>query len=145
MTVTPPSGPEQTPDPAARPKRRSFTAEYKLAILTAYEAAPEGAKGAVLRREGLYSSHLLEWRAARDAGALGALTDRRASPLRPKRSPEATRADKLRRDNERLAAELERTRTALDIMGKAHALLQMLAESAESPTPTSSSMRHLRN
>ncbi len=139
MTVIPFSESGQTPDPAARPKRRSFTAEYKLAIVAAYEAAPEGSKGAVLRREGLYSSHVREWQAARDAGALGALTDQRTSPVRPKRSPETIEADKLRRDNERLAAELAKTRTALEIMGKAHALLDMLAESAESSMPTTSS------
>jgi transposase-like protein len=54
-----------------RPKRRRFTAEYKLAIVAEYEALTDpGAKGALLRREGLYSSHIVEWRRARDAGAL---------------------------------------------------------------------------
>jgi hypothetical protein len=52
-----------------RARRRSFTAKYKLEVLAAYDAAPEGAKGAILRREGLYSSHLVDWRRARDAGA----------------------------------------------------------------------------
>ncbi|MFC7585797.1 hypothetical protein ACFQYP_20160 [Nonomuraea antimicrobica] len=52
-----------------RPKRRSFTPEYKLAMVEAYDAATEpGAKGALLRREGLYHSHIIEWRKARDAG-----------------------------------------------------------------------------
>ena len=50
-------------DPAARPRRRSFSPEYKLAILEAYDRLEEpGAKGALLRREGLYSSHIVEWR-----------------------------------------------------------------------------------
>ena len=58
-------------DPAARPTRRRFSAEYKLAILAEYERITDpGATGALLRREGLYSSHLVEWRRARDAGAL---------------------------------------------------------------------------
>ena len=59
------------PDPAARPRRRSFTAEYKARILDEYDALPAGSteRGALLRREGLYTSHIAEWRKARDAGA----------------------------------------------------------------------------
>ena len=60
---------------ADRPRRRAFTAEYKAAILAEYDALAEpGARGALLRREGLYSSHLTEWRRARDVGALAGLT-----------------------------------------------------------------------
>src|SRR3974377_2205123 len=58
-------------DPAARPRRRRFDPEYKLEILRRYDELPEGEKGGLLRREGLYSSHIVEWRRARDAGALG--------------------------------------------------------------------------
>jgi transposase-like protein len=50
--------------------RRVFSPEYKLAMLAEYENAPNGQKGAILRREGLYSSHIIEWTRARDAGAL---------------------------------------------------------------------------
>ena len=115
-------------DPAARPTRRTFTADQKLAILAAYDEATEsGAKGALLRREGIYSSPMTEWRKARDAGSLAALG---AKP-RGARSAEARDADRLRRKNERLEAELKKTRTALDIVGKAHALLEMLSESAD--------------
>jgi len=60
-------------DRAARPQRRRFTAEYKQQILTEYEATPDGEKGSGLRREGLYSSQITEWRQAWDAGALGGL------------------------------------------------------------------------
>ena len=58
------------PDPEVpeRARRRTFTAAYKQEILAAYEAAPDGEKGAMLRREGLYSSLISEWRRARDAG-----------------------------------------------------------------------------
>ena len=63
-------------DPAARPRRRQFSAEYKLAVLAEYDAAPDGEKGSILRREGLYSSHVTEWRRARDVGAAGALESR---------------------------------------------------------------------
>jgi hypothetical protein len=66
---------ERHPDPEvpARARRRTFTAQYKQEILAAYEAAPGGEKGAILRREGLYSSLITEWRRARDAGALAGL------------------------------------------------------------------------
>ena len=120
-------------DPAARPRRRAFTAEYKLAILAEYDAAPEGEKGSILRREGLYSSHVTEWRRARDVGALGALETRtRVS----KRHPAEAELEKLRRRHERTEAELARTRLALDIMGKASALLESLAESADTDRPS---------
>ena len=115
-------------DPAAPPTRRTFTPDQKLAILAAYDEATElGAKGALLRREGIYSSQITEWKKAREAGSLAALG---AKP-RGVRSTDAKEADRLRKKNERLEAELKRTRTALDIVGKAHALLEMLSESAD--------------
>jgi transposase len=61
------------PEVPERARRRTFTAQYKLEIVAAYDAAPDGEKGALLRREGLYSSHIVEWRRARDAGALAGL------------------------------------------------------------------------
>lgn len=115
-------------DPAARPKRRVFTAEYKLAVLAEYEAAADGVKGSILRREGLYNSHVTEWRKARDAGALGALTTRTRTA---KAHPAEVELEKLRRRHERTEAELARTRLALELLGKASALLESLAESAE--------------
>jgi transposase-like protein len=62
------SGPRADDGPSPRPSRRSFSPEYKLGIVAEYEAAPNGEKGAILRREGLYSSHVIEWTRARDAG-----------------------------------------------------------------------------
>ena len=87
-------------NPAAKPKRRRFNAEYKLAILEEYEALSDpGAKGALLRREGLYSSHLVEWRRSRDLGALREL----APKSRPaKRTPEQVELDRARRRIETL-------------------------------------------
>jgi transposase len=122
------------PDPAARPRRRSFSAEYKEGILAEYDALPPGSteRGALLRREGLYTSHIAEWRKARDAGARGGL----APKLKPRRSPEQVELERLRRKTERLEAELERTETALEITGKVHALLEQLSESA-APDPKS--------
>ncbi|WP_200216906.1 hypothetical protein [Micromonospora coerulea] len=102
-----------------------------------YEAAKASGEGAaILRREGLYHSHILEWRAARDAGALTALGSRK-SPVgaNRQRSAEAAELERLRRRNERLEADLARTKTALEIMGKAHALLETLSESADDTSP----------
>ncbi len=115
-------------DPAALPRRRRFTAEYKQKILAEYEAAPDGEKGSVLRREGLYSSQIAEWRQTRDAGALGGLETR---TRQPKRQAAEVELEKLKRRHERTEAELARTRLALEIMGKASALLESLAESAD--------------
>jgi transposase-like protein len=118
------------PDPAARPRRRTFTAEYKERILDEYDAFPLGSseRGALLRREGLYTSHIAEWRKARDVGAREGL----APKAKPRRSPEQVELERLRRKAERLEAELERTKTALEITGKVHALLEQLSESADS-------------
>ena len=122
------------PDPAARPRRRSFTAEYKARIIDEYDALAVGSseRGALLRREGLYSSHLAEWRKARNAGAQHGL----APKSRVKRSAEQVELERLRRRNDRLEAELAKTRSALDVMGKLHALLEGLSESADTD-PTS--------
>jgi transposase len=120
------------PDPAARPRRRSFTAEYKAAIVQEYDALAAGSpeRGALLRREALYSSHISEWRRAMDAGALDGL----AAKPRQRRSPEQIELEKLRTKTERLEAELERKKVALEIMGKAQELLEMLSESSATAT-----------
>jgi len=111
-----------------KPRRRSFSAEYKLAVLEQYDACVgDGDKGALLRREGLYSSHVVEWRRARDAAAIEGLSPRLRQS---KTTPEAAALTKANRRIERLEDELARHRLALDIAGKAHALLEMLAESA---------------
>ena len=116
-------------DPAARPTRRSFTAEYKAEILAEYDSHPKGSpeRGAILRREGLYSSHISEWRKQAEAGAREGL----ARKSKKRRSREELELEKLRRQNERLTAELEKTKTALEITGKVHALLEQLSESAD--------------
>lgn len=117
-------------DPAPRPKRRTFTAAEKLAHLDAYDALEKGSpeRGAYVRREGLYSSHLSEWRKQRDRGAL---TVSSASKRPAKRTAEQIELDKLRKRNEALEKELARTTTALEITGKVHALLEQLSESAD--------------
>ena len=146
MTMTSPLGPvgvdngrvaepESEPDPAARPQRRSFTPEYKAAIVAEYDALERGSpeRGALLRREGLYTSHISEWRRQRDAGGLAGLA---SQPRRSGKSAEQRELEKLRRRNAQLEGELERTKLALDITGKAHALLAQLSESADIDPPS---------
>jgi transposase len=121
-----------------KPRRRSFTAEYKLAIVAEYDACSgDGDKGALLRREGLYSSHIVEWRRARDNAARDGLE----RPRPAKASPDATALLKANRRIARLEGELAKHKLALEISGKAHALLEMLAESAtdDDATPGSGS------
>lgn len=116
---------------AGQPKRRTFPAAYKTRIVDEYDQLATGReRGALLRREGLYSSHISEWRKLRDAGAADGLKEK--STGRPSRSTETMENERLRKENEKLTAELTRTKAALEIMGKAHALLELLSESADS-------------
>jgi len=82
----------------------------------------------LLRREGLYSSHIIEWRRSRDAGALAGMAEK---PRRPARGQADREAERLRAENERLRAELAKTKAALEVVGKAHALLGLISESAD--------------
>ena len=108
------------------PKRRAFTAAYKARILREYDQAESpGERGALLRREGLYTSHISQWRNSRDTGAENGLEERPAG--RPARSAESAEIEKLRTENEKLTAELARTKAALEVVGKAHALLDSVA------------------
>jgi transposase len=133
-----PRTPASAGDPAPRPTRRTFSPEYKLAMVAEYENATNGEKGAILRREGLYSSHIVEWTRARDAGVLtGGSAESPGPAKRPRRSAEQVELEKLRRRNEKLESDLKKTRMALDIMGK-HALLEELSESTDDEPPKTS-------
>jgi transposase-like protein len=127
----------ERPDPEVpeRARRRTFTAKYKLEILAAYDAAPDGEKGALLRREGLYSSHIVAWRKARDAGALAGLAVARG---RRRRDPQAEQIARLEQENRQLEQELAKTRFVVEVQAKLHALLERLSESAE---PENGSMK----
>lgn len=120
------------PDPEIpeKAKRRRFSAKYKLAILEEYDRLSEpGAKGALLRREGLYSSHIVEWRRARDFGALAELGKPRGRKRR--RSAEGVELERFRRRNERLESQLAKARLVIEVQGKVSALLEAISESAE--------------
>jgi transposase len=127
---------------SSQPKRRAFTAAYKLAVIEKYDAATgPGAKGALLRGEGLYDSHISYWRKARDSGALkspAAAVPADGIPVAGHKGRPGAEAEieRLRKRLAKAEAKLGQTRAALDIMGKAFALLEMLSESADSAPPS---------
>lgn len=114
------------PDPevVGKAKRRTFTVEYKQRILEEAEtaAATRGGVGALLRQEGLYSSHLVTWRRERDRGIREALTPQKRGP-RSKRDPREEENQTLRRQNARLTEELRKAHIIIDFQKKVAALL----------------------
>jgi transposase-like protein len=113
------------PDPevVAQAKRRRFTAEYKLRILQEVDAAKgSGGIGAVLRREGLYSSLLKTWRREREAGVRQALSPHKRGP-KSKYDPVVEENQQLRRENQRLVEELRKADIVIDVQKKVAALL----------------------
>ena len=128
---------QERPDPEVpeKARRRSFTAQYKLDVVAEYDAAAAGEKGAVLRREGLYSSHVIEWRRARDAGVLagrrgGAAVRRLIRGMR--RSPGC------RKEKAKLEQELAKARFVVDVQAKLQALLETISEGADTEPGSSS-------
>jgi transposase len=126
-------------DPAPKPARRTFTAEYRDKIIDDYHNAPHGEKSAVLRREGLYQSQVAEWtqaRTAKQAGGTGKRTSRRPDTfVEPRSADVATRSDneRLARENARMAKQLAQTEASLEIMGKLSVLLESISESTGTP------------
>jgi len=115
-----------SPELSARPRRRTFTAKDKLRILADIDRATgTGATGSILRREGLYSSTLSDWRRQRDAGALGALSPGKRGPKTATPNPLTTEVILLQRTNARLAQRLARAEAIIDIQKKVAALLGM--------------------
>jgi transposase len=116
------SGDRERPDPEVpeRARRRTFTAQYKLEILAAYDAAGPGEKGAILRREGLYSSHIVEWRRSRDSGVLAGPGRHRG---RPAADPRDAQIARLRKEKAQLEQELAKVRFVVDVQSKLQALL----------------------
>ncbi len=130
----------RTPDPQVEPRSstRRFPAAYKARILAEYDGLNKADKGALLRREGLYSSLITGWREQRDRGAEQALA---APPGRPKADPREKQIARLEAENARLRQELGKARTVIEVQGKLSALLDQLATDSatgttgESPCP----------
>lgn len=122
------------PDPEVpeRARRRQYPAKYKQAILAEYDSLDRDGKGALLRREGLYTSLISEWRKQRDRGALEALAAKAGrAPVDPVERDNA----RLRKENQRLEAELVKARKVIEVQGKLSALLEELAtDSANRPS-----------
>jgi transposase-like protein len=121
-------GQREGPDPelVEGPRRRTFTAAYKLKVLREVEECTKpGEIGALLRREGLYTSHLSAWRKQRDEGALKALSKPRG---RPKPDARDGQIERLRRRAERAEAELATARKVIEVQGNVSALLEELLQ-----------------
>jgi len=118
--------PGAAPDPevAPRARRRRFSAAYKLRIVQQADGCSKpGEVGALLRREGLYSSHLVEWRRARDQGQLDALAAKRRGPKADPDRALKRRLDQVERENARLRKKLETAETILEVQGNVSRLL----------------------
>jgi transposase-like protein len=119
-----PSPARLDPEVPEKPERRKFTAEYKIKILAEADACKTPSEvGALLRREGLYSSHLSRWRSRQRAGALGALAPRKRGPEPDPVVPFKKRINDLERDNERLRKKLTQAETIIDVQKKVSGLL----------------------
>ncbi len=125
---------EEVPDPQVpeRARRRTYTAKYKAQILAEYDAADRDGRGALMRREGLYSSLLSEWRKQRDKGAMEALAKTRG---RPPADPVDRENARLRAQVAKLEAELDTSRRVIEVQGKLSALLEQLATGGATDEP----------
>lgn len=114
-----------SPELVDRPRRRTFTAKDKLRILGEVDRAASvpGGIGAIIRREGLYSSALTDWRRQRDAGAFDALSPAKRGPKIAASNPLAAEHAQILRDNKRLTLRLERAEAVIEIQKKVAALL----------------------
>src|SRR5664279_3848249 len=122
-------------DPAAKPVRRSFTAEYRARGVAEYAAAPHGEKFAVLRREGLYESQIREWTDARDAIARRLLPRPSSHHRAGKSAGSWQETDRLRAENARLTRGLAKSQAVVEIMGKLQGLLEAISESTDTSAP----------
>lgn len=123
------------PDPEVpeKPTRRRFTAEYKLRILRLADACTEpGSVGALLRREGLYSSHLTAWRRQRGRGALDGLKPKKRGRKVTERNPLVREVERLRKENEQLTKRLKQAELIIEVQKKASQMLEIPLEPLES-------------
>ena len=131
LQVVPPS-PAPDPEVTERAGRRRFTAEYKLGVLRQADAcAGTGELGALLRREGLYSSHLTTWRRQREQGSLAALTPKKRGRPAVALSPLARRVTELERENARLSQRLQQAETIIAVQKKLSEALGLARSASE--------------
>ena len=126
--------PLNPPDPEVPEKaaRRRFTAEYKLNILQQAEACRgEEGVGALLRREGLYSSHLTTWRRQREIGMLSALSPKRRGRKASARNPLQPEVDRLGKENDRLQKRLKQAELIIEVQKKISQMLGIPLETSE--------------
>jgi transposase-like protein len=120
------SGEIPNPEVPEKPVRRRFTAEYKLRILAEADACSEpGMLGELLRREGLYSSHLTTWRRQRDEGVLAGLTPKRRGRKAKPKNPLADEVARLERENQRLKEQLRQAELIIDVQKKVSEMLNI--------------------
>jgi transposase-like protein len=115
-----------------KPQRRTFTAEYKARILAEADGCEKGALGALLRREGLYSSHLATWRRQRERGAVAGLTPKKRGRKRNQNQAQEDEIKRLRRQVERLQDQLHKAQVVIDVQKKVAMLLGVPVETPES-------------
>ena len=120
------------PELSDRPRRRTFTVGDKLRILAEIDRAPAGGTAVILRREGLYSSTLSDWRGLRDAGALGGLTSIKRGPKPAPRNPLTAELAQAKRENARLVRRLEHAEAIIAIQKKVAALLGLPLATSDS-------------
>jgi hypothetical protein len=124
MLTTETGSAKPDPEVLAVARRRQFTAEYKRSFLREYEACPKGERGALLRREGLYSWHVTAWRTQRTTGELAGLTPRKRGRKATKRRDEvALENQRLVRQVARLEHQLTRARKVIDVQKKISEIL----------------------
>lgn len=127
----PMNGDQPRPDPEVetKPQRRTFTADYKRRILAEVDACTEpGEIGALLRREGLYSSHLTTWRRQREKGGVAGLAPKKRGH---KKDEQAAEMAKLQRENERLRKQLEQAELIIAAQKKLAQALEALTDNSE--------------
>ena len=123
------------PEVSDRPQRRTFSTADKLRILEEVDRARPGDIGAILRREGLYSSNVGRWRRQRDAGLLRGLAPARPGPKSPPAQPHKTDLDRLERENARLRDQLARAEAVIELQKKVAQLLETSLGSTDRGEP----------
>ena len=116
----------------AKARSRTYSAAYKARVLEEYDGLDKAGKGALLRREGLYTSLISAWRQQRAQAALAALAALAKPAGRPPADPVERENAKLRKDVERLQADLDKARKVIEVQGKLSALLGQLATDSPS-------------